>query len=167
MEGLQFLVALIPYLLPIVLLVGGGTIGYRRERRHYASIQERESRYARQPMLNSKTLPAEAQTARTEMVMGSVVISIDRFKQFLAALRGFFGGEINAYASLIDRARREAVLRMREQALGADIIVNLKMETASLSQGGKKQMGTVEVLAYGTAVWYGTEPPRHRSSGGV
>ncbi|CAM2006456.1 YbjQ family protein [Acanthopleuribacter pedis] len=162
----EYLVFL-PYLVPIVLLVGGGLVGWRRERDHYASIEARESQYARQPMLNSRTLPAEAQSARTEMVTGSVVISIDRFKQFLGALRGFFGGEINAYASLIDRARREAVLRMREQALGADIIVNLKMETASLSKGGEKQMGTVEVLAYGTAVWYSDQPPRHRSIGGV
>lgn len=164
---IEFIGKLFPIIFAVGLVVVGGLVGYRREKKHYASIKQREAAYARQPILNTKTLPPQAAAARTEMVCGSVVISIDRFKQLLAGLRTIFGGEIHSYTSLIDRARREAVLRMREQALGADIIVNLKMETASLSQGAKKQMGTVEVMAYGTAVWYGTEPPRHRSQQAV
>lgn len=82
------------------------------------------------------------------------MVSVDRFKQLLAVLRNFFGGEVNSYASLIDRARREAVLRMKEQEPDADMIINLKLETMSISKGGGKQTGTVEVLAYGTAIQY-------------
>lgn len=160
---MEIIANLFPFIFAVGLVVAGGLIGARREKKHYTSIKTRETAYARQPILNTKTLPPQAAAARTEMVSGSVVISIDRFKRMLAGLRTIFGGEVHAYTSLIDRARREAVLRMREQALGADIIVNLKMETASLSQGAKEQMGTIEVLAYGTAVWYGNEPPRHRS----
>ena len=59
--------------------------------------------------------------------------------------------------TLLDRARREAVLRLKEQAAakGANAVLNFKLEPASLDniyqpqQGGV--VGTVEVLAYGTA----------------
>ena len=35
-----------------------------------------------------------------------------------------------------------------------DLYINLKLETLSISKGGDKQSGTVEVLAYGTAIRY-------------
>jgi uncharacterized protein YbjQ (UPF0145 family) len=87
------------------------------------------------------------------MVAGSVVISIDRFKQLLAGLRNLFGGHITAYESLLDRARREAVLRMKAAAGDAAVITNLRVETTSLSGQSKKGLGTIEVLAYGTALY--------------
>jgi uncharacterized protein YbjQ (UPF0145 family) len=90
----------------------------------------------------------------TTLVRGSVVISVDYFKRFLARLRMIFGGRIHTYESLLDRARREAILRMQEQAreLGASMIFNMRFETSSISKGRKDAVGTVEVLAYGTAV---------------
>ena len=63
-----------------------------------------------------------------ELVTGSVVISVDYFKRFVSFLRDIFGGRVGAYESLIDRARREAILRMKENAKGADIILNLKLK---------------------------------------
>ena len=88
---------------------------------------------------------------------GSVVISSNYFTRMLAGFRNFFGGNIRSYETLLDRARREAILRMKADAdaLGADIVFNMKFETVSLDnvyahqQGGA--VGTVEVLAYGTA----------------
>ena len=58
------------------------------------------------------------------------------------------------FETLIDRARREAVLRMKEEAaqLGANYVFNIKMETSSISKGQKNAIGSVEVLAYGTAI---------------
>ena len=43
---------------------------------------------------------------------------------------------------------------MQEQAreLGATMIFNMRFETSSISKGMKDAVGTVEVLAYGTAV---------------
>jgi len=90
------------------------------------------------------------------MVSGSVVISIDYFKRLLGNLRNLFGGRVKAYESLLDRARREAVLRMKEeaQARGGEMITNLRMETSTLtgSANQRGQIGSVEVIAYGTAV---------------
>jgi len=86
--------------------------------------------------------------------MGSVVISVDYFKRLLAALRNFFGGRVKSYETLLDRARREAILRMQQEAkeLGANVVINIKLETASISKGRKNAIGSVEILAYGTAM---------------
>jgi uncharacterized protein YbjQ (UPF0145 family) len=83
-----------------------------------------------------------------------VVISVDYFKKFVAGLRSIIGGRIASYESLVDRARREAILRMKQEAkkLNADYVFNIKMETSSISKGREDSIGSVEVLAYGTAV---------------
>ena len=43
---------------------------------------------------------------------------------------------------------------MKQQAssLGAVMVFNVKYETASISKGAGKTIGSVEVLAYGTAL---------------
>ena len=86
--------------------------------------------------------------------MGNVVISVDYFKRFVAHLRMIFGGRVHTYESLLDRGRREALLRMQAEAsdLGATMIFNTRFETSSISKGGRDSVGSVEVLAYGTAV---------------
>jgi len=38
------------------------------------------------------------------------------------------------------------------QRLNADYVFNIKMETSSISKGRENSIGSVEVLAYGTAV---------------
>ena len=88
------------------------------------------------------------------MVCGNVVISIDFFKKFVSGLRNIVGGRMSSYETLIDRARREALLRMKEAAAaqGANYVFNVKMETSSISKGHKDSIGSVEVLAYGTAI---------------
>jgi uncharacterized protein YbjQ (UPF0145 family) len=97
--------------------------------------------------------PPDLKPRSTRLVAGSVVISVDYFKRFLAGLRNIFGGRVRSYESLLDRARREAILRMKAEAkaLGADMVFNIKMETASISKGRRNAIGAVEVLAYGTA----------------
>jgi uncharacterized protein YbjQ (UPF0145 family) len=83
-----------------------------------------------------------------------VVISLDYFKRILAGLRNIFGGEISSYETLIDRARREAILRMKERSKGASIILNVRIETSSIGQSAnqRKTVGSIEAIAYGTAV---------------
>ena len=44
---------------------------------------------------------------------------------------------------------------MKESAPHADIYVNCRLETSTISSGRDKAMGTVEVLAYATAITYG------------
>jgi uncharacterized protein YbjQ (UPF0145 family) len=140
----------------VVLLVACGYfIGGNIERGHYRSIAKREESTVHIPTSSRKTVESEdeARVVEATLAYGSVVISIDRFKRLLAGLRNIFGGEVSSYASLIDRARREAFLRMKESHPKADYFVNCRLETAALSNGQGKQVGTVEVLAYGTAIY--------------
>ncbi|MEE9492896.1 MAG: YbjQ family protein [Gammaproteobacteria bacterium] len=140
------------YIFLILLMLGYG-FGQYAEKRHYRSIRDREDQYRNQLMLIQTRIPPRGKND-SAIVMGSVVISIDYFKRFLAGLRAFFGGRVKSYENLIDRARREAILRMQEEAisLGADKVINIKLETASISKGRRQKIGSIEVLAYGTAL---------------
>lgn len=63
-----------------------------------------------------------------------------------------FGGNVTVYETLIDRARREAILRMKSNASNASEIINIRIETSSISKNAKS-IGSIEVLAYGTAIY--------------
>ena len=143
---------------PLVLIVIGKIVGSRIERSHFESIAAREVRFSRQPALSAEHLdPRPIRSA--DLAIGSVVVSVDHFKRFISGFRMFFGGEVRSYASLIDRARREAVLRMKESRPDADAYVNTRLETSTISStAGDEGMGTIEVLAYGTAVHYDRAP---------
>ena len=140
----------------LVLVVLGYTAGSLAEKRHYASIIKRESEQLQFPLLTAEAYFAEGRVKSAFLVQGSVVISTDYFKRLLAMLRNIVGGNVKSYESLLDRARREAILRMKEQALarGARMIVNLRMETAAIGNSANQRgsIGSVEVIAYGTAV---------------
>lgn len=136
------------------LLALGYFFGRSHEKRHYRSIIKREAQYRHIAAIASRIPPSPYTPVASMLVTGSVVISVDYFKRFLAALRTLIGGKVVSYESLLDRARREAVLRMKQRAsdLGADHVFNIKMETASISKNARGNIGSIEVLAYGTAL---------------
>jgi uncharacterized protein YbjQ (UPF0145 family) len=135
------------------LLAAGYGFGQYAEKKHYRSIIEREQHYSGLPAIASRWPPTDVFYDQ-QLVSGNVVVSVDYFKRFLSVLRNFFGGRVTAYETLLDRARREALLRMKEQAeaAGAKLVFNVKYETASISKGRRNTVGSVEVLAYGTAL---------------
>jgi uncharacterized protein YbjQ (UPF0145 family) len=137
----------------ITLLLIGFIVGNYLERRHFKSIIKREHEFINLPTIMLKN-PLQADGIKScDLVSGSVVISIDYFKKFVASLINIFGGNIGAYESLIDRARREAILRMKAEAKGASEIVNVRIETSSITKNAQNNIGAVEVLAYGTAIY--------------
>ena len=141
---------------PLFLLLLAYFLGSQLESNHYKSVREREAATKDMVVINFPRFPFEVEIERADLVMGSVVVSHDYFKRFLAQLRIIVGGRIKAYEPLLDRARREAVLRMKEQALarGHHTVVNIRLETSRLAnsrRGGKGTAG-VEMLAYGTAL---------------
>lgn len=149
---------MLPYELIILLtlLLLGYVFGRLAERRHYRSIQAREDQYRQLLVLAERHLPPEYVTGHEScLVMGNVVVSVDYFKMMIAALRNLVGGSIGAFESLLDRARREAILRMQEQAsaLGAGVVFNVKLETCRVSGDASRGVGSVEVMAYGTALY--------------
>lgn len=138
----------------IILLLLGFGFGQYAEKRHFRSILQREENLRNVLLIPERKLPDFSHPPITNLVSGSVVVSIDFFKQFVAGLRMLVGGRLGSYETLLERARREALLRMKEQAhaLGANAIFNIKLETASISKGARNSIGSVEVLAYGTAL---------------
>ena len=135
------------------LIAIGFIWGTKREKQHYNSIRKREKELQKLSALSFKTPPVNQEDIiEQKLVMGSTVISIDHFKRFIAGLRMIIGGTLTSYESLVDRARRESILRMKEQCQDFDMIINTKVETASISKGQEKSVGSIEVLAYGTAL---------------
>ena len=119
--------------IPVVLIIIGKIVGARIERAHFENIAEREARFANQPALSARELTPPAPIRNAELASGSVVVSVDHFKRFVSGFRMFFGGEVKSYATLIDRARREAVLRMKESQPDADAYINTRLETSTIS----------------------------------
>lgn len=138
-----------------VMLALGFGVGRTLEGRHYKSIRMLEAKTRTFPVMNYDVIPPGWVVKDAAMVSGNVVISLDYFKRFVAGLRGIVGGRIGAYETLLDRARREAVLRMKKQAMdaGFDAVINVRLETARLaSRGAKNGTAGVEMLAFGTAI---------------
>ncbi len=138
----------------LTLLALGYFFGSAAERRHFKSILEREQLYRDVLTFSARFPPEDLRVKSADLVVGNVVVSVDYFKSIAAGLRSFFGGKITSFESLIERARREAILRMKAQAKkqGADMVFNVKLETASITKGQRDQVGAVEVYAYGTAL---------------
>lgn len=154
-DDLSWVIMLLVYGLPFLFFVVAGIVGAIIERRHYRSIWEREASSVGLPVVTWRTDSSGRTVAAARLVTASVVISHDNFKRFLAQLRKIFGGRLRSYESLLDRARREAVLRLKEQCPEAHIVLNLRLDTANIaSTQGKKGIGAIEVLASGTAVRY-------------
>jgi uncharacterized protein YbjQ (UPF0145 family) len=136
------------------LALVGLVVGRIIERRHYASIRRREQQAADILVFAVRFPPPSLVAPAMSLVSGSAVIADDYFKSLLASLHNLFGGRMRSYESLLDRARREAVLRMKAQArrAGAGMIVNVKMQTFAVPGRRPGSTRAVEVLAYGTAL---------------
>lgn len=148
----SWLASVINLIVFLILISLGYFFGRMNEARHFRSLEKREAEFAYITVTNTKQIPDGMHTSG--FVSGNVVVSIDYFKRILAAIRSLFGGRINSYTTLVERARREAVLRMKEQAAdcGMAHISNLRLETASVFKNAKSNIGSIEVYAYGTAL---------------
>ncbi|NKB23759.1 MAG: heavy metal-binding domain-containing protein [Kiritimatiellae bacterium] len=147
---------ILQFIIYISILFMTYCIGSYIEHRHFQSIRIRENQTRDMMVITFSQTPEEWKYTSTDLVCGNIVISLDYFKRFLAALRTLVGGPIKSYEPLLDRARREAILRMKEQALsqGYDAIINARLETSRLASSGGDGKGTsgIEVLAFGTGL---------------
>jgi len=138
----------------VVLLAIGLFAGRANERRHFRELAAHE-RSLRDIVTSSERGSADAFGSGT-LVVGSVVIAEDYFKRVAAGLKSLIGGNIVSYESLLERGRREAIVRMKQEArrLGASHIANVRLETASLSEdwSAQRPMFSAEFIAYGTAL---------------
>ena len=147
---------LLSLLLTPAALLGTWVTGRLLERKHLRSLLLLESGSRDVLAITVEDLPDHWKVETCELVMGNVVISQDYFKRFGASLKGIIGGNIRSFEPLLERARREALIRMKgvAHARGYDTIVNVRLETATLAsaRGNGKGTAGVEVLAFGTAI---------------
>ena len=152
--------------LPLVLLMAAYFVGSMIERAHFRNIRIRESQYHGYPVVSFDTMPDDWTVSDSTMVAGNIVVSLDYFKRVIAGLRSLVGGRIKTYEPLLERARREALLRMTESARrpGYDAIFNVRLETSRLANSRGDGNGTagVEMLAFGTAVKFASRFSRSR-----
>jgi len=68
--------------------------------------------------------------------------------KFVAGIQSAFGGEVSAYTTELEKARAEAMERVKEKAkkMGANAVIGLDLETSEVFQG------VVVISATGTAV---------------
>ncbi|MDR2060827.1 MAG: YbjQ family protein [Acinetobacter sp.] len=142
MEGLIFQIVLF-----LILFTVGWGFGRHIEQKHLRELDQKEQQFAHIQIDTNRFVHP---TAPGQMISSNVVISHDYFKYVLASIRNFFGGRLVSYESVVERARREAVVRLKQEAhaMGANHIMGVRLSTTELGMQG----GMVEVFAYGTAI---------------
>ena len=137
-------------LLALGLLVGGAV-----ERRHTRSLQEREARHRDVLVTDLRSFPQVSPGGPApQLVVAEVVIASDFLKSFLASLRQILGGEMKSFGTLMIRARREAVMRLVQQARaqGYNAICNVRLIPADIGGGTtSRSVAMVALLASATA----------------
>lgn len=149
--NLSFLFETFNLWLPLGLLLLGYGAGRMQERQHFSSIRRREAELQHVLALSTRYVPEGVPARDARLVSGGVVISSDYFKTFVAGFRAFFGGRFRGYETLLERARREALLRLKEnaQAAGSTLVIGVRFETTRIAGSSTP---SIEVLAFGTAL---------------
>ncbi len=99
----------------------------------------------------TETVPGKEIKEILGIARGSTVRARNVGRDITASFKSLVGGEINEYTQLLADSREQAYQRMIQDAekLGADAILNVRFNTATVMQGSS------EILAYGTAVKLG------------
>lgn len=140
----------------LILFIGVTATGFISgriiEKRHLARLLKDEAE-VQHIGWRSTGLKESFENKESKLVYTSVVIGQDAFKALVSGLTNTFGGRMSAYESLMERARREAILRLRKQAhaFGAQEIINMRLDACSVSPDPQKS-GAFEIVAYGTAI---------------
>lgn len=82
------------------------------------------------------------------LVKGSTIQSKNAFKDMGQGFKTIVGGELKSYTKMMGEARTIATERMVQEAeaLGADAVIAVRYNSASVMQGA------AEIMAYGTAI---------------
>lgn len=143
---------LIPLLFTVIFLIIGTVFGRLNESKHYNSLNNREMDTREILITDIRSYETPDANPTPTLVVAEVVIATDYLKSFLAKIKKLLGGEVKSYLTLLERARREAIQRVTEQARdqGFNAICNLRIEMSDIS-GQRSKSVSVSVIASGTA----------------
>jgi len=120
------------------------------ERRHLKSMTLREIPLQHISLNTLKHAP-DCEPEACTLLIGSVVVAHDYFRTLIIMIRRLIGGNISPYERLVQRGRREALIRLKEEAetRGIDKIINVRFTTSAISG---KFLHAIEMVAYGTGI---------------
>ena len=144
--------------LPAAVLFVGWLAGHLSETKHERSLAAREEALKDVETTDLRNPPGFAGAeGPCSLVSGEAVVASDTFKTWVFGLKNIVGGESKTFTRLFDRARREALLRMKERAreLGCDAVCNVRFDSADIggnaTSGAKKNSNMAVALVSGTA----------------
>lgn len=131
----------------LILFAIGWAFGRHIERKHLYQLEQQERELAHICIDTNRFSTSES---KGQLVSSNVVLSHDYFKYIISMIQSLLGGRLTTYETVVDRARREAVVRLKLEAqkMGATQIMGLRLSTTEMGMEG----GMVEVFAYGTAI---------------
>lgn len=120
------------------------------ERRHLRSLSAREAPLQHIQVNTSKRYTS-CEPEGCTLLIGSVVVAHDYFRTLIIAIRKLIGGNISPYERLVQRGRREALIRLKEEAdlRGVDKVINIRFGTTAVSG---RFLHAIEMVAYGTGI---------------
>lgn len=139
----------------IILLIFTYIWGSSVERSHLKNLEKKERELSVIDWTSVGKKKIYSDVEGSELLVGHVVIAQDYFKVFVASLINLVGGNLTVFESLLERGRREALCRLREECLkwGGEELVNVRFETSTVGVNGRnKSGGCFEFVAYGTAL---------------
>ena len=145
--------------LPAAVLFVGWLVGHLSETKHERSLALREEALKDIDTTDLRNPPgyngAEGPCA---LVSGEAVVASDTFKSWVFGFKNIVGGESKTFTRLFDRARREALLRMKERAreLGCDAVCNVRFDSADIggnAAGAKKKGSNMAVALVSGTAW--------------
>ena len=140
----------------------GFVAGTFAEKNHFKRLDEREAVNRQMLQTQSKLFLSPVKSGKTPtMIHSETVVASDYFKNFISGFRKFFGGEMKSYYTLMERARRETLAKLIEQArdMGYNAVCNVRLEPADISGAvtNPKKKKSVMVCIIATATAYDSE----------
>ena len=155
-NSVDLVILLIEFSIPVILLLLGLIVGRSRERNHLRDLADRERQFSDMMVTSLRDFPGgTVADSPSRLVLGEAVIATDYLKTFLANLKNLLGGEVRSYQVLLFRARKEALLRMLQDArdIGCNAVCNIRYEASDIGANSKSAQGVVMAcsLVSGTA----------------
>ena len=168
MMDMDFVFGLFVFGLPLFMLAFAWAMGAWIRNRHEADLAQRELAVAHILVHNTGRLQdAVTGPQPSVMITSEVTLGVDHFRGFLGQWKSLFGGQVRSYQMVLDRARREVVMRILEQtnAMGYNALANLRIDFADISGSAlaRRTAADISVLASGTAYYVANESSLPRS----